>query len=127
MKISREFARQFADDWVKAWNDKKIDRIMDHYADAVVFSSPFVLKAQINETGTLHGKAELKRYFERALQKNPDLIFDLKHIMVGIKSITLIYMRNRTMLASEVMLLDKDGKVSEGLSHYPVDDIYELL
>ena len=47
--------------------------------------------------------------------------------MVGIKSITLIYTRKKIMLAYEVMILNDEGKVVEGLSHYPVDDIYELL
>ena len=127
MKISKQFAKSFAYEWVQAWNNKDIEAIMSHYADSVVFSSPFILKAQVNDTGTIHGKSELRKYFERALEKNPDLHFDLKHIMVGIKSITLIYIRSTTMLASEVMILNDEGKVVEGLSHYPVDDIYQWL
>jgi ketosteroid isomerase-like protein len=127
MKITKQFAKSFADKWVNAWNNRDIEGIMDHYIDSVVFSSPFILKAQINDKGTIHGKSELKKYFEKALENNSDLYFDLKHIMVGTKSITLIYTRKKTMLASEVMMLDGEGKVVEGLSHYPVDDIYELL
>jgi ketosteroid isomerase-like protein len=127
MKIAQQFAKSFADEWVQAWNNKDIEAIMSHYADSVVFSSPFILKAQVNHKGTIHGKSELKKYFERALEKNTDLHFDLEHIMVGIKSITLIYTRKKTMLASEAMILDDEGKVVEGLSHYPVEDIYELL
>jgi hypothetical protein len=127
MKITKQFAKSFADEWIHAWNNRDIEAIMSHYVDNVVFSSPFILKVQVNDNGTIHGKSELKKYFERALEKNPDLHFDLKHIMVGIKSITLIYTRKKTMLASEVMILNDEGKVVEGLSHYPVDDIYELL
>ncbi len=127
MKITRQFAKSFADEWVHAWNNKNIAAIMNHYDDNVVFSSPFILKTQINKRGTIHKKSELRKYFESALVKNPDLHFDLKHIMVGIKSITLIYTRKKTMLASEVMILNDEGKVVEGLSHYPVDNIYELI
>lgn len=127
MKITKQFAKSFADEWVNAWNNKDIEAIMGHYVDNVVFSSPFILKAQINDKGTVQGKSELRKYFERALEKNPDLHFDLKQIMVGIKSITLIYTRKRTMLASETMILNDKGKVVEGLSHYSADDIYELL
>lgn len=126
MKITKPFAKKFADAWVNAWNTRDIEAIMRHYADDVVFSSPFILKAWINTEGTIHGKTELKKYFEGALSKNPDLHFDLRHIMVGIKSITLLYNRNRSMLASEVMVLNEEGMVVEGLSHYPVDEIYEL-
>jgi hypothetical protein len=123
MKITKQFARHFAGEWIQAWNNRDTEAIMNHYADAIVFSSPFILKAQMNDSGTIHGKIELKKYFERALEKNPDLHFDLKHVMVGIKSITLIYLRKKTMLASEVMILNDDGKIAEGLSHYPVEDI----
>lgn len=127
MKIARQFATNFATEWVDAWNSKNIEAIMSHYADDVVFSSPFILKAQINDNGMIHGKAALRTYFERALAKNPDLYFDLKHTMAGIKSVTLIYIRKQTILASEVMILNDEGKVVEGLSHYPVEDIYELI
>jgi ketosteroid isomerase-like protein len=127
MKIAKQFAKRFADEWVYAWNNKDIEAVMSHYADSVVFSSPFILKAQINDTGTIHGKGELRKYFERALEKNPDIHFDLKHIMVGVKSITLIYTRKNTLLAAEAMILDNEGKVVEGLSHYAIDEIYEVL
>ncbi len=127
MKITKQFAKKFADEWITAWNNRDIETIMNHYADDVIFSSPFILKNQINDKGTIHGKTELRTYFERALSKNPDLHFDLKHIMVGIKSITLIYVRKQTMLASETMILNNKGLVAEGLSHYPIDDFYEIL
>lgn len=100
---------------------------MSHYADDIIFSSPFILKNGINDNGTIHGKAGLKTYFENALSKNPDLHFDLKHIMIGIKSITLIYVRKHILLSSETMILNDKGLIIEGLSHYPVEDIYELL
>ena len=127
MKITKEFAKNFAGEWVQAWNSKHIEAVMSHYADNVVFSSPFILKAQINASGTIIGKSELKKYFETALEKNPDLHFDLKYTMVGIKSVTLIYTRKKTMLSSETMILNNEGKIVEGLSHYPVDDIYEFV
>jgi ketosteroid isomerase-like protein len=127
MTINQQFARSFADEWIRAWNNKDIDAIMRHYAEHVVFSSPFILKSQINGKGTIHGKNALRKYFENALNKDAALHFDLKHIMVGIKSITLIYVRKKTMLASEVMILNDEGNVVEGLSHYPVEDVYGLL
>jgi hypothetical protein len=127
MTITKQFATQFADKWISAWNNGDIEKIMDHYADDVIFSSPFILKNQINNKGTIQGKAGLRIYFERALSKNPDLHFDLKHIMVGIKSITFIYIRKQTMLASETMILNDEGLITEGLSHYPIDNISQLL
>lgn len=123
MKVTKQFAKNFADKWIHAWNNRNVEIIMSHYTNNIVFSSPLILKAQINDKGTIQGKSELRKYFERALEKNTDLNFELKHIMVGIKSITLIYIRNKTMLASEVMILNDEGKVVEGLSHYQLDDM----
>ena len=127
MKITKQFAERFADSWINAWNHQEIESIMNHYDDDVVFSSPFILKSQIGSKGMLHGKSELEKYFEIALEKNPNLYFELKQIMVGIKSITLIYNRNRTMLASEAMKFNEDGKVVEGYSHYTIDNVFDLL
>ncbi len=121
MKISQAFAEDFAKQWIDSWNSKDLEAILSHYAEHVVFSSPFVIKNHINDRGTILGKTELRNYFEKALERNPDLHFDLQHVMVGIKSVTLIYVRNGTLLACEAMILNDEGKVLEGLSHYPVD------
>lgn len=51
MKITKQFAKQFADEWITAWNNGDIEAIMRHYADDVIFSSPFILKNQINNKG----------------------------------------------------------------------------
>ncbi len=127
MRITQQFASHFADEWIKSWNKKDIAAIMNHYTDGVIFSSPFIIRNKINTSGTIKGKDNLKKYFEKALAATPDLHFDLEHIMIGIKSITLIYVRIQTLLASETMILDYEGKVIEGLSHYPLEDIYSLL
>ncbi len=123
MRINQQFAEEFAKHWVQAWNSRNSKAILQHYADTVVFSSPFIIKAGINGTGTIYGKQNLKMYFENALEKNPDLHFELKHIMAGVKSITLIYLRKQTLLACETMLLNEEGLVAEGLSHYPAGDV----
>ena len=37
-------AHELAHHWVEAWNDHDLERILAHYADDVVFSSPFIQK-----------------------------------------------------------------------------------
>jgi len=127
MKLSQQFTKNFAEQWIADWNKKDIQAILSHYDEQVVFSSPMMLKTQFNERGTLQGKVELKKYFELALARNPALFFELHHVLVGIKSITLFYTRNQTMLAAEVMLFNDEGLIIEGLSHYPVHDIYGMI
>ena len=48
MKITEQFARRFADEWVTDWNNKDLEAIVSHHADDVVFSSPFIIKNQVN-------------------------------------------------------------------------------
>lgn len=38
--ISPEFAAQFAQEWVVAWNSRDLDRILLHYADDFEMFSP---------------------------------------------------------------------------------------
>jgi ketosteroid isomerase-like protein len=119
MSLTASFAKDFAQHWIKAWNTKDIDAIMTHYAEEVVFSSPLIITTQTNLTGILKGKAALSAYFTGALQRNPDLQFDLQHTMLGVRSITLLYMRSHTTLAAETMILNEQGLIIEGCSHYP--------
>lgn len=127
MTVTEAFVNKFANDWLAAWNNSNIDGIMGHYAEDVIFSSPFIITSRVNEQGTIYGKTALRAYFENALALNPDLYFDLKHIMVGIDSITLIYTRKQVMLAAESMILNKEGLIKEGRSHYPVDKLFPLI
>lgn len=81
--MEKRLAEQFVKQWIAAWNNHDITAIMEHYADNVDFNSPFVSEMGINANGSITGKGELKQYFEKALQKNAELHFDLLHILVG--------------------------------------------
>ena len=35
-------AQRFAVEWIEAWNSRDLDRILNHYADEVEVTSPFV-------------------------------------------------------------------------------------
>lgn len=119
--ISEDFAHSFALDWLEAWNKRDLEAIMNHYSNEVLFSSPFVIKSGLSESGTVRGKNDLKLYFKRALENNPDLHFELHHIVRGVRSIALIYTRNGCLLATEVMTLNEHGEIVEGMSHYSSD------
>lgn len=127
MKITKEFAEDFAKRWINAWNKKDFEAIMDCYDKRIRFSSPFIIKTHFSCKGTIIGKNHLKQYFKKALSSNPNLHFNLKNIMVGIKSITLIYIRNRKMLASEVMVFNRKNLIKESRSHYPTNKIFKFL
>ena len=104
--ISKGRAQELAQDWIDAWNSHDIDRILSHYSDEIVLTSPFIIKLLGDSSGTIQGKAGLKSYFMKGLEAYPDLKFELYQTLIGVNSITLYYKTVNEMLAAEVMLFD---------------------
>ncbi len=54
--ISRDFADHFARDWIEAWNSHDLDRILAHYTEDFVMSSPYIAQVVGEPSGTLPGR-----------------------------------------------------------------------
>jgi hypothetical protein len=91
---------------------------MRHYHEDVVFTSPFAVELSGRSDGTLHGRDDLRAYFERALQRFPDLEFSEFRVCVGATSVCLIYRSVRGLLAAETMVFDGHGLVRRVHAHY---------
>jgi len=107
-------AEQMAKHWTEAWNSHDLDAMMEHYADDVVFYSPFVKKLNEEDTGIVRGKEALREY----LGEYPHDRFQLHRTGVGIGSIVLNYISVNGMLANEVHVLNAEGKAVEVRCHY---------
>ncbi|MBI3802464.1 MAG: nuclear transport factor 2 family protein [Nitrospirae bacterium] len=116
--ISEERAGKFANDWIAAWNKHDLNEILSHYADEIEFSSPFVIRLFGEPTGTLHGKEQLRSYFEKGLAAYPDLTFELQTTLSSINSVVLYYRSVKNLLAAEVMFFNSEGKVVKVVAHY---------
>jgi steroid delta-isomerase-like uncharacterized protein len=106
----------FAADWIDAWNRHDLDAILSHYADAVVFTSPFAMRLTGSET--VRGKDALRAYFAAALTKFPDLHFRLRHTLAGVNGLVLVYDSVEGLLAAEAFGFDAVGKVCRVNCHY---------
>src|SRR5882757_4320046 len=104
--LSEIQARQFADRWILAWNSHDLDAIMSHYASEVVLTSPTAANLLNDPSGTVTGKAALRKYFERGLDAYPDLNFELLDVMRGISSVVLYYVNQKATKTAEFMELD---------------------
>lgn len=69
--ISQEKAEEIAREWIGAWNAHDLERIMEHYSEKVVFTSPFVVKLLGDPSGTVRGKKRLRTYFAKGLAAYP--------------------------------------------------------
>ena len=115
--ISREFAERFAREWIEAWNSHDLERILAHYSDDFVMSSPRIAVVVNEPSGVLYGKDAIRSYWRRALDLNPTLHFELLDTFVGADGIVLHY-RGVRGPAAEVFFFDADGKVSRAAAHY---------
>lgn len=118
--LSDDFAKQFATDWVSAWNAHDLDAILSHYVDDFEMTSPVMVQMNVSQTGHLQGKHAIRAYWQKALQLIPDLQFELISVLKGVQSITLYYRGARGRLAAEVFFFNSAGKVTHALAHYEV-------
>jgi ketosteroid isomerase-like protein len=116
--IDRDWAEGFAREWVDSWNAHDLERVLSHYSDDFEMSSPFIVAFSGEPSGTLKGKANVGAYWRAALERIPDLHFELLQVFVCVNSITIYYRAVLGKLATEVLFFDADGKACKGLAHY---------
>lgn len=69
--MDAEFAERFTEEWQAAWNSHDIERILTHYADDVVFQSPYVAHRFQDPAGQVRGKEALRSYWGSGLHQQP--------------------------------------------------------
>lgn len=118
--LDKSFAEHFATDWIDSWNSHNLERILAHYEDDFEMSSPFIAQLADEPSGTLRGKTAVGAYWGKALERIPDLYFELITTLVGVDSITLYYRGAQGRLAAEVFYFGSNQKVVKAFAHYTV-------
>ena len=113
-----ECARQFASEWIDAWNSHDLERIMSHYSDDVVLTSPVAARLLNIADGTVTGKSALRSYFQKGLEAFPQLRFELIEVMWGLTSVVLHYRNQAGTKSGEFMEFDHQGKVARVVANY---------
>ena len=104
--------KEFAQDWIESWNAHDLERIMSHYADDIVLTSPRVKQILGRDDGTVSGKANLREYFTTGLSRLPNLRFDLVRYYSGVGSLVLEFNTIDGRHVAEFMSFNKDGLVN---------------
>jgi len=115
--VEKDIALQFAEHWIEAWNSHDLDRIMSHYAEDFAMSSPIIRLLTSEASGVIKGKELVREYWARALEKTPDMKFELIGVYSGVNSL-LIHYRGHRGLSAEVFHFDGDGMVIRAFAHY---------
>ncbi len=66
--LTREFADRFAHEWIEAWNSHDLGRVLSHYHDDFIMSSPRIAAVVGEPSGVLRGKNAIGAYWKRALE-----------------------------------------------------------
>ena len=113
-------AREFALEWVEAWNGHDLDVILSHYAPEVVLTSPVAVEILKDPSGTVTGREALRSYFQRGLEVYPNLTFELLDVLRGHSSVVLYYINQKGSMTAEYMELDANRKVVRVVANYSV-------
>jgi hypothetical protein len=114
--LSQDFAKQFAVEWVAAWNSHDLERILSHYTDDFEMSSPYIVQMMGLPGGKLQGKAAAGAYWRKALDRAPNLHFELIEALVGLDSV-VIYYRGARGMAAEVFFFNEAELVTRAHAH----------
>lgn len=118
-EITAEFAKQFAEEWVRDWNSHNLEKILRHYTDDFVMESPLAATLLPHTNGKVVGKDNVRAYWAQGLQRNPALEFELLDVLHGVGYVTLYY-RNKSTAKRvvEVLHFNDAGLVDRAMSNY---------
>jgi ketosteroid isomerase-like protein len=114
--MTPQAAQAFAKEWIDGWNAHDAERILNHYAEDIVFLSP-VAQARVGN-GRVEGIAALGSYWRSALAAMPDLRFELKEVLVGHDCLTILYHNHLRGLVAETVEFAPSGKVIRSWACY---------
>ena len=116
--LSESQVRQFAGDWLRAWNSHDLDAVLSHYSPEIALTSPVAAQLLNDPSGAVTGKVALRTYFQRGLEAYPNLAFELLDVMWGISSVVLYYKNQNGTTTGEFMELDEDLTVIRVVANY---------
>jgi ketosteroid isomerase-like protein len=117
--LTKQFAEHFAADWIASWNAHDMQRILSHYTDDFEMSSPIIAQVANEPSGVLTGKEAIGTYWSKALEKFPDLKFELECVYTGATSVVLTYTNvTRGVKAAELFYFNEQGKVYRAAGNY---------
>ncbi len=111
-------AKEFAKEWIASWNSHDLESIISHYDKDIEFNSPVVKELMGIESGTIEGISTLKSYFGAGLQKYPDLVFELIHVLQGVNNVVLLYKNPIGGVTSEAFEFNAKGLVAKVVASY---------
>jgi ketosteroid isomerase-like protein len=107
-------------EWIAAWNSHDLERVLAMYAEDSEMTSEHIPALGFDASGTLRGKDRIRAYWGTALQRLPDLHFELIDTYVSPDSIVVFYQNERGAKICEYLRLNDEGKIRQGSANHLV-------
>ena len=118
--LNQDWAKEFAEEWIDAWNSHDMNRILSHYTDDFEMSSRLIVERLGLSEGKLSGKSAIREYWLPSLSMNPPLRFELVDVFVGISELTIYYKSIGRRVVAETLFIDDSGKATRGFSQWSI-------
>jgi ketosteroid isomerase-like protein len=118
MPLSAEEIRAHAEQWIAAWNQRDIEKIMEHYAEDIEFEANTVVRRWQKADGKLIGRDELRKHFEFGLSLAPSLHFELEDVFFAPSGYAVLYRRDNGNRVLDVVELDARNKACRVKAFY---------
>ena len=105
-------------EWIAAWNAHDLDRVLALYTEDFEMTSKHITGFGFDASGTLRGKAKVRKYWAFALASVPDLHFELIDLYTSPDSLIVSYRNERGGKVCEYLRLDASGKIAQGSGNY---------
>jgi hypothetical protein len=119
--MDHAWAQEFCESWVAAWNAHDLERVLSHFSDDIVFTSPVAAQVLDESDGEIRGKVALRRYWSEGLPLIPDLHFEVLGVYVGVNTLVINYRNQKGVLVSEVLTF-RGKTVTQGHGCYQLGE-----
>ncbi len=107
--------------WLSAFNDRHLDRLLSLYADDAVHYSPKLKIRQPETKGLISGKAALQAWWKDSFERLPSLHYEATSLTANRERVFMEYTRivpgEENVLVAEVLEIKDDLIVASRVYH----------
>ena len=101
-------ALEFSRAWESAWNARDVEAVLSHFHDDVLFTSPIATRMGFASDGVVRGKEALRRYWNAALARVPDLHFQVTGVYEGTQTMVILFRTQNGDDRAEVLVFSQN-------------------
>lgn len=111
--------REFSREWEACWNSHDLERLLRHFHDDVIFTSPLAKRLIQGSNGIVRGKDALRAYWAEGLRLVPDLKFVVEDVFSGVHTVVIQFKDQKGARKREILTF-AGNRVSVGHATYPL-------